>query len=168
MGQSLVHSTILFLGLESTGKTSIIKFCDNGFKVKEGQEIQPTMGHEISHIKQSKVQFTAFDVPGKKRFHEIWKKYYKECDAIVWVIDSSAEDIQDSQDTLANVLQSVEVRNAIFLVVYNKQDKKDAKKPKDLDDVLGLAKLMGKRQWKSIGCSAVSGEGIQEGKSIRP
>lgn len=161
MGQSNTHATVLFLGLEGSGKSSIIKYCDLGFKVSK-DEIKPTIGHETKHITTKKVAFTAFDVPGKKKFQDLWKKYYVQSDAIVWVVDSTAEDLEDVQDTLTMVLQAPELRQAVFLVVFNKTDKKEAKKPQELVEKLDLVKLMGKRVWKAQGVCALTGEGIQD------
>lgn len=115
------------------------------------------------HIKSNKVQFTAFDVPGKKRFHDLWKKYYGQCDAVVWVVDSAGEDLNDVADTLANVLQAPELRSAIFLIVFNKTDKSGAKNPNELSETLGIAKLMGKRKWKAQPVCAINGNGIADG-----
>jgi signal recognition particle receptor subunit beta len=115
------------------------------------------------HIKANKVQFTAFDVPGKKRFHDLWKKYYKECDAIVWVVDAAGEDMNDVADTLAAVLQAPELRNAIFLIAFNKVDKQGAKNTEELTNALQLGKVMGKRKFRTQEVCAIDGKGIQEG-----
>jgi len=35
------------------------------------------------------VGFTAFDMSGQGRYRNLWEHYYKECQGIVFVIDSS-------------------------------------------------------------------------------
>jgi GTPase SAR1 family protein len=35
------------------------------------------------------VGFTAFDMSGQGRYRNLWEHYYKECQGIVFVVDSS-------------------------------------------------------------------------------
>ena len=35
------------------------------------------------------VGFTAFDMSGQGRYRNLWEPYYKECQGIVFVVDSS-------------------------------------------------------------------------------
>jgi signal recognition particle receptor subunit beta len=49
------------------------------------------------------------------------------------------------------------------LVVCNKQDASDAKKPEEIAEKLDFSKALSKRQWKNVGCSSVTGDHIQEG-----
>lgn len=35
------------------------------------------------------VHFTAFDMSGHDRYRSLWEHYYKECQGIIFIIDSS-------------------------------------------------------------------------------
>jgi ADP-ribosylation factor-like protein 6 len=160
---------ILFLGLEGAGKTSLVDFCNNGFKVSKEQleSVEPTVGHKLTDIKHKKSKFTSWDVSGAQKYRDLWKKYYKdsEVDAIVWVVDSTADDEQlDSlRDAMSEVFQDVSIKNMLTLVVYNKKDLSKARNADDLDKLLDIDKVLGKRTKKSLSISCSSGEGIIEG-----
>eukprot|EP01080_Neovahlkampfia_damariscottae_P010644 gene10644-3268_t len=164
MGQT-IKSTILFLGSSGAGKTSIIKFCENNYKPVSGDPPQPSVGHSVRYIKDKSVEFTAFDISGQTKYQDLWAKYYKEVDGIVWVIDSTNDEneLEEVKEMLQTALQSTDLRQKPFLVVCNKQDASDAKKPDELAEILELSKLLGKRTWKNVGCSTVSGDEIHDG-----
>ncbi|XP_070607840.1 ADP-ribosylation factor-like protein 6 isoform X3 [Erythrolamprus reginae] len=79
---------VLCLGLDNSGKTTIIN------KLKpynaQAQDIVPTIGFSIEKFKTSRyLSFTVFDMSGQGRYRNLWEHYYKDCQAIIFVIDSS-------------------------------------------------------------------------------
>ncbi|XP_005283722.1 ADP-ribosylation factor-like protein 6 isoform X1 [Chrysemys picta bellii] len=78
---------VLCLGLDNSGKTTII----NKLKPSNAQtqDIVPTIGFSIEKFKTSSLSFTVFDMSGQGRYRNLWEHYYKEGQAIIFVIDSS-------------------------------------------------------------------------------
>uniref|UniRef100_A0A8B9W2P3 ARF like GTPase 6 n=1 Tax=Bos mutus grunniens TaxID=30521 RepID=A0A8B9W2P3_BOSMU len=78
---------VLCLGLDNSGKTTII----NKLKPSnaQSQDIVPTIGFSIQKFKSSSLSFTVFDMSGQGRYRNLWEHYYKEGQAIIFVIDSS-------------------------------------------------------------------------------
>ncbi|KAL7983502.1 hypothetical protein Chor_000378 [Crotalus horridus] len=78
---------VLCLGLDNSGKTTIIN------KLKpynaQAQDIVPTIGFSIEKFKTSSLSFTVFDMSGQGRYRNLWEHYYKDCQAIIFVIDSN-------------------------------------------------------------------------------
>jgi GTPase SAR1 family protein len=124
MGQK-VSGTILFLGSSGmfltknnnflflgAGKTSIIKYCENNYKPVSGDPPKPSVGHSISYIKGGSIEFTAWDVSGASKFQDLWSKYYKEVDGVVWVIDSTNDEneLEEVKELLNAALQSNDLR----------------------------------------------------------
>ncbi|KYO22577.1 hypothetical protein Y1Q_0003109 [Alligator mississippiensis] len=83
--KKVVH--VLCLGLDNSGKTTII----NKLKPSNAQtqDIVPTIGFSIEKFKTSSLSFTVFDMSGQGRYRNLWEHYYKEGQAIIFVIDSS-------------------------------------------------------------------------------
>ncbi|XP_064499749.1 ADP-ribosylation factor-like protein 6 isoform X1 [Pseudopipra pipra] len=78
---------VLCLGLDNSGKTTII----NKLKPSNAQtqDIVPTIGFSIEKFKTSSLSFTVFDMSGQGKYRDLWEHYYKEGQAIIFVIDSS-------------------------------------------------------------------------------
>lgn len=78
---------ILVVGLNNSGKSTII----NQLKPEEerSSEIVPTVGLSVEKFKNQKVLFTALDMSGQGRYRDLWEHYYRECEGIMFVVDSS-------------------------------------------------------------------------------
>lgn len=168
MGNKIV-SSILFLGFDASGKTTLIQFCANNFKPLQNiPPYKPTIGHEVTHITLSKenVKFTAWDVSGAEKYRSLWKKYFKKVDAVVWVVDSSQDDdhMESVEECMMQTMQDLDLKEAVLLVVANKKDLPKARPLKDITEQLGLNKKgLGKRTWNIVQTCATTGEGVLDG-----
>jgi len=61
------------------------------------------------------------------------------------------------------MLAEDELREVPLLVFCNKQDIPGALKPEKISEDLGLAGAETGRQWSVRGCSAINGEGLEDG-----
>jgi ADP-ribosylation factor protein 1 len=154
---------ILMVGLDNAGKTTIL------YKLKLAETIHtiPTIGFNVEHITFGKIDFTVFDVGGQDKIRALWKHYYHNTDAIIFVIDSSdADRLTKSENCveheLSLLLNSDELKNAVFLFLANKQDKDQALKIVDIMETLKLYNIKN-RSWFIQGTSAITGDGIYEG-----
>merc|ERR1712012_127926 len=98
--------------------------------------------------------------------------YYKGTDAIIFVVDSNdVERIDDSSgknismaasEELHSMLQDNELRDAVLLVLANKQDLPQAMSVDEVSQRLNLNSIKN-RTWRIQGACARNGEGIYEG-----
>eukprot|EP00731_Ephydatia_muelleri_P035143 Em0099g15a len=78
---------------------------------------------------QSSISFTVFDMSGQGRYRTLWEHYYKETEAIIFVIDSSDKlRIPVAKDELDLLLQNADMaeRRVPILFLANKMDLKDS------------------------------------------
>jgi len=98
MGQSLAawfqnifknkEAKILLVGLDAAGKTTIL------YKLKLDENITtiPTIGFNVETVQYKKITFTMWDVGGQDRIRQLWKHYYSDTDAVIYVVDSNDKD----------------------------------------------------------------------------
>jgi len=75
------------------------------------------------------VGFTAFDMSGQGRYRNLWEHYYKECQGIVFVVDSSDKlRMVVAKDELDMLLQHPDIRSRKLPILFfaNKMDMRDA------------------------------------------
>ncbi|KPP56278.1 ADP-ribosylation factor-like protein 6-like [Scleropages formosus] len=93
LGLKKKEVNVLCLGLDNSGKTTIINQLKPSnasplFLSAQTQDIVPTIGFSIEKFKTSSLSFTVFDMSGQGRYRNLWEHYYKEGQAIIFVIDS--------------------------------------------------------------------------------
>jgi len=111
------------------------------------------------------VGFTAFDMSGQGRYRNLWEHYYKECQGIVFVVDSSDKlRMVVAKDELDMLLQHPDIRARKLPILFfaNKMDCKDALSSVKVSQTLGLERIMDK-PWHICASNAVTGEGLHEG-----
>ena len=122
-----------------------------------------------------------WDVGGQSKIRPLWKYYYQNTDALIFVVDSCDRErlkevsnficfpffIQlkpcptQAKEELDALVSSDELRNAQVLVLANKADMPNALSTSDLSQKLGLTSL--KNNWFIQSTCAVTGEGLYEG-----
>lgn len=172
MGNNIVNAKVLFLGLDNAGKTTIIRVCENDFKPPDDiEDVKPTVGHTVTHFKsreKKEVQFGAWDLSGKEMYRSLWKHYYKDTDALIFVVDATDDEdrLDEAKEVLHQVLSEIDLKDAILLVCANKADLPHAKSTSQITEALALNKNaagLAKRTWKLQSTCAKTGEGLQEG-----
>ncbi|KAI6176295.1 ADP-ribosylation factor 6 [Aphelenchoides bicaudatus] len=151
---------ILMLGLDASGKTSIL------YRLKLSQSIKsiPTVGVRFLNCQY--------------KIRPLWRHYFTGTQALIFVVDAADRDRIDEARTelhriingnavLINLSCNIsildrEMRDAVILVYGNKQDISTAMKPQELQDKLGLTRLRD-RNWFIQASCATTGEGLQEG-----
>ena len=51
------------------------------------EEVVPTVGFKAEQFAKNNIAFTMFDMSGASTHRDLWTHYYKECDAVIYVID---------------------------------------------------------------------------------
>ncbi|XP_060888396.1 ADP-ribosylation factor-like protein 13B isoform X3 [Labrus mixtus] len=158
--------TLVMVGLDNAGKTSTVR----GIKGEDPHDVAPTVGFSKVDLKQGKFEVTIFDLGGGKRIRDIWKNYYSESHGVVFVVDSSdVQRIQETRETMAEVLQHPRIAGKPVLVLANKQDQEGALAEADIIENLSLEKLVNENKClcQVEPCSAVLGYGKKIDKSIK-
>ncbi|XP_059407566.1 ADP-ribosylation factor-like protein 13B [Carassius carassius] len=158
--------TLVMVGLDNAGKTATVR----GIQGESPLDVAPTVGFSKVDLKQGKFEVTIFDLGGGKRIRGIWKNYYSESYGVVFVVDSSdVQRIQETRDTMAEVLQHPRIAGKPVLVLANKQDQDGALAEADIIETLSLEKLVNENKClcQIEPCSAVLGYGKKVDKSIK-
>ncbi|CAM4486656.1 unnamed protein product [Leuciscus chuanchicus] len=163
LGLKKKEVNVLCLGLDNSGKTTII----NQLKPSnaQAQDIVPTIGFSIEKFRTSSLCFTVFDMSGQGRYRNLWEHYYKEGQAIIFVIDSGDKlrmvVAKEELDTLLNH-PDIKHRRIPVLFFANKMDLRDALSAVKVSQLLCLENIKDK-PWHICASDAVKGEGLQEG-----
>ncbi|KAK2874791.1 hypothetical protein QQF64_003110 [Cirrhinus molitorella] len=150
---------LLMFGLDAAGKTTVL------YKLKLGEVVTtiPTIGFNIETVVYKNISFTVWDFCSQAKLKPLWKYYYQHAEGLIFVVDSSDHDrIETAAEELNMLLAEDEMRDAVLLVLANKQDLPKAMPAHELTDRLGLHALKG-RQWFVQATSAVQGSGLYEG-----
>eukprot|EP01115_Flamella_aegyptia_P003805 TRINITY_DN17118_c0_g1_i2.p1 TRINITY_DN17118_c0_g1~~TRINITY_DN17118_c0_g1_i2.p1 ORF type:complete len:196 (-),score=41.87 TRINITY_DN17118_c0_g1_i2:12-554(-) len=150
---------IVMLGLDSAGKTTIL------YKQKLGEVVQttPTIGFNVETVQRKNITFSVWDVGGQDQIRGLWRHYFLNTRAIIFVVDSNdTTRLKEAKDELWKVLESPELANALLLVFANKQDLPNAMSVSEITDNLGLHSL-GSRKWYIQATCATTGDGLYEG-----
>ena len=84
--------SILIIGLDNAGKTTILenlKYIYNNTKI---QNTIPTIGLNICRISTSNSVYRIWDLGGSESLIPLWKNYFNDANAIIFVIDSTDSD----------------------------------------------------------------------------
>ncbi|XDV51197.1 hypothetical protein PO909_020122 [Leuciscus waleckii] len=150
---------LLMVGLDAAGKTTVL------YKLKLGEVVTtiPTIGFNVETVDYNNISFTVWDVGGQTKIRGLWKYYYQYTEGLIFVVDTSDHDrIETAAEELKMMLEEDEMRDAVLLVLANKQDLPKAMTVSELTDRLGLHTLRG-RQWFVQATCAVQGSGLYEG-----
>ena len=150
---------ILMVGLDAAGKTTIL------YNLKLGEVVStiPTVGFNVETIEYRNISFTVWDVGGQSKIRPLWRHYFQNTQAVIFVVDSNDRDrIGEAREELARMLNEDELRDAVLLVFANKQDLPSAMNATEMTEKLNL-NSMRNRNWYIQSTSATSGDGLYEG-----
>lgn len=152
---------ILCVGLDNSGKTTIINFLKPKKAIAE--DIVPTVGFNVEEFEKNGLNFTIFDMSGQGRYRNLWEHYYKDVGGIIFCIDSTDEiRMCVAKDELETLLASEDLRNVPLLFFANKMDLPIAKQPVDCVQLLELNSIKDKA-WHIAASNGLTGEGIEDG-----
>lgn len=150
------------LGLDAAGKTTVLY----RLHLAESVHTIPTVGFNVETVQLGKLDMTIWDVGGQDKIRKLWRHYYSNTHALVFVVDSSdTSRLPEAKEELYRLLQEDELRDAHVLVFANKQDLDGAVPPDQLVEKLGLddGRVMRGRHYRCQGCCATTGQGLMEG-----
>lgn len=162
LGGKKKEFNILVIGLDNSGKSTVL----NNLKPNDSREINinPTVGFNSEKIYFKTLNLSFFDMSGQSRYRNLWEHYYREADAIVFVIDSSDRmRFVVSNEELNDVLNHREIKEKKIpiLILANKKDLKGALSENDLKNELEINSLRGKPS-EIFSTDGLSGKGVNE------
>ncbi|XP_072255155.1 uncharacterized protein [Pyxicephalus adspersus] len=154
-----VRARVLLLGLYSSGKTTTLY----QLKLREKVTTISTVGFNVETLEPiNGVSFTVWDISLNSQTWPFYKHYFANTQGMIFVVDcKDAEKHTDAKQLLHMILGETDMEGVPFIIIANKQDLQDTKKPSDLALDLELDKWTG-HAWEIFGCSAISGDGLQE------
>ncbi|XP_040261497.1 ADP-ribosylation factor-like protein 3 [Bufo bufo] len=150
---------IILLGLDNAGKTTIL----TRLALEEISNITPTQGFNIKSVQSQGLRLSVWDIGGQRTIRSHWKKYLGNTDLLIYVVDSAdRKRFEETGQELAELIEEDSLLGVPLLVFANKQDLLTAAPAADIAAGLNLHTYRD-RMWQIQACSALSGEGIQDG-----
>ncbi|KAM5171971.1 ADP-ribosylation factor-like protein 3 [Mantella aurantiaca] len=150
---------IVLLGLDNAGKTTIL----TRLALEEASSITPTQGFNIKSVQSQGLKLSVWDIGGQRSIRSHWKRYLGSTDLLIYVVDSAdRKRFEETGQELAELVGEDSLLGVPLLVFANKQDLLTAASAADIAAGLNLHTYRD-RTWQIQACSALSGEGIQDG-----
>jgi len=150
---------IIMVGLDAAGKSTIL------YKINLGEVLTtiPTIGFNVETVQYKSLNMQIWDVGGQHKLRPLWRHYYQNTDAMIYVVDSAdRERVEESKEELVHALADDALRGIPLLVFANKNDLPNAQSSKEVAKSLGLDTLRG-RKWQVQSSCSITGEGLYEG-----
>ena len=150
---------VLLLGLDVAGKTTIL------YRLKMNQTIMtiPTIGLNVEHIKYKKINTIIWDLGGQDKIRPLWKHYYKNTEAVIFVIDAyDVHKYDEAKRELHLIMSDEALKNVPILILVNKIDLMPTKNINMFIDLFDINKFPD-HLWCIQCTSAINGEGLKEG-----
>jgi len=157
------NATILLLGLDNAGKTTLLyKLKNRSLKM-----FIPTQRAQLDEVTYGNVKFRAWDLGGHDQVRILWKDYFFEADSFIFVVDVSDQGrYQEAKNELHSLLKDDHVGNAPILIFGNKIDLKPEMTREELLEILELKPIMNKRRDIEVFlCSLLRDDKFSEGFS---
>eukprot|EP01136_Pigoraptor_vietnamica_P034578 Opistho-1_new@98712 len=155
---------ILCVGLDNSGKSTII----NKLKPDKSQvtDVVPTVGFNVEVVEYGGLlQLTVFDMSGQGRYRTLWEHYYSDCEAIIFVVDSTDRFRSVVvKDELTQLLSHKDIKKRRIPILFyaNKLDLPGSLSHVEWSNLLELDRIKDK-PWHITASNAISGQGLQEG-----
>lgn len=160
---------ILLIGLSGAGKTTAlenVKSLYSGHPGLEPHKLAPTVGLNIGRVDfTSGTKLVIWDLGGQAGLQKIWDKYYSDCHALVFVVDSTdATRFEEAKHALDRALGSRDTFGAPLLVLACKADSPDAHTAEEVASSMGLTSVT-TRPHKVLSVSGYTGQGLADALS---
>ena len=94
-----------------------------GYHGVNPSKITATVGLNIGNIETDGVKLNFWDLGGQEELQALWDKYYAECHAIIYTLDSNdRERVQESKKSFDAMISNSNLIGVPLLVLANKQD----------------------------------------------
>ncbi|KAK5098241.1 hypothetical protein LTS08_006374 [Lithohypha guttulata] len=141
---------VTIVGLQNAGKTSLVR-------VLAGQEFTvdsiPTVAFNKKEVKKGHVSIRCWDLGGQVKFRNMWERYCRDVNAIIFVVDAADHDSMPvAKDELHTLLANESLASIPLLVLANKSDLRQKMTVDEVIEALNLKKVT----HREISCYGVS------------
>ncbi|CAM9379726.1 unnamed protein product [Lampetra fluviatilis] len=127
---------------------------------KEGIRMR---GFNIKSVQSQGFKLNVWDIGGQRKIRPYWRNYFENTDVLIYVIDSAdRKRFEETGQELAELLEEEKLSGVPVLVFANKQDLLTAAPASEIAEGLNLHTIRD-RVWQIQACSALTGEGVQDG-----
>lgn len=128
-------ATILFLGLDNAGKTTLMELLRTG-KLRQNM---PTHHATSEEMTMEGITFRTIDMGGHKSARVLWKNFYSSIDGIVYVVDAADESrLEESLVEFNKILLDSDVSTVPICILANKIDMPSALSEPQFQRAFGL------------------------------
>ncbi|KAM7094946.1 ADP-ribosylation factor-like protein 13A [Ciconia maguari] len=131
--------TLLVVGLDNAGKTSVILDIERAL----AGEVLPVAQPGQTRLRVDRFEVTLVDLPGGQRSRSAWRSHYGAAHGLLFILDSSdLARMEEARKVLSRVLSHPDVSGKPILLLANKQDAPAALLPCELIERLSLERLV--------------------------
>ena len=159
---------VLIIGLDHAGKTTILEKIKAQFSHTPSlppERIPPTVGMNLAKIQMKGSKIVFWDLGGQKKMRSIWERYYKEANAVVFVVDSAdIGRLEEAKAAFDEVCENelLALHDVPVLTIANKQDLPNAQSPGDLAMSFYSQHDGLPDRTRVFAVNAIAGQGIEE------
>ena len=141
---------ISIVGLQNAGKTTLVNLLVTG---EFDEDTITTIGFNFRQVKKNGVRLRIWDLGGQPKFRQTWEKYCRNCECIVYVVDSAdIGNIDVARVQMHKLLSWPSLQGIPLLVLGNKNDLEGALNEEELISSLSLTQVTS----RTIACCSVS------------
>ena len=134
-------ANILFLGLDNAGKSALLHV----LKTDKIIQTRPTIHPHSEELKIGNTILNTYDLGGHVTARLIWKDYFPNVNAILFLIDSvDVNRFDEAKRELENILNSPELIGIPIAILGNKIDMSGAVSSEELKEALNYDELIAK------------------------
>ncbi|SCU92522.1 LAFA_0F11144g1_1 [Lachancea sp. 'fantastica'] len=115
----------LVLGLDNSGKSTVVDWILSTYKHQDRQAITPTVGFQIHTVPFAGHNVQLWDIGGQSTLRPYWDNYFDKTDVLLWVMDiAAASRVDESVHELQTILRNRDRLgyNCRIVVLLNKKD----------------------------------------------
>ena len=153
-----VYAKILLVGLEESGKTSLLYYK----KLNQNIKTVATEEQNIEILEPIEgIILAVWDMGGQKSSRRKWEEHFVGIDGIVFVVDSANQRrLEEVKEELFKLIEHQDLNGVPICVLAHKQDLPNAEAPNDIVDLIGLREVAS-HDWRVFGTSTMTGAGIE-------
>ncbi|XP_022080828.1 ADP-ribosylation factor-like protein 3 [Acanthaster planci] len=132
--QDLPEKRILVLGLDNSGKSSLLRCLTHS---EHTGPPDPTEGFNVMCVQTQNVTLNIWEVGGQQSVRSYWENFVKGTDVLVFVVDAVDQArFPEAKEELHKLLADERLKNVPLVLIANKQDQAAAKRGADFISAL--------------------------------